>query len=52
MSCAAGGIHQRGEHPQAEPLEQWLAEVLQTYGDVMHELTGCGVQLLNPIQGH
>jgi toxin FitB len=44
-------IHHRGEHPQAELLEQWLAEVWQTYSDVMHELTGCGVQLLNPFQG-
>ena len=45
-------IRHRGDQPQAKLLEQWLAEVLQTYGDVMHELTGCGVQLLNPSQGH
>ncbi|WP_259732912.1 PIN domain-containing protein [Synechococcus sp. CS-1331] len=26
-------IRHRGDQPQAQLLEQWLAEVLQTYGD-------------------
>ena len=39
-------IHNRGEHPQAELLEQWLAEVLQTYGDRVLDLDGDGSDLL------
>ena len=38
-------IHHRGEHPQAELLEQWLAEVLQTYGDRVLDLDGDGSDL-------
>ena len=48
-------IRYRGDKPQAERLEQWLAEVLQTYSDRLLHLDGenfasCGVRLLNPYQ--
>ena len=38
-------LHNRGEHPQAELLEQWLAEVLQTYGDRVLDLDGDAAQI-------
>ena len=45
----------RGDKPQAERLEQWLAEVLQTYSDRLLHIDGdnfasYGVRLLNPYQ--
>ena len=48
-------IRHRGDKPQAERLEQWLAEVLQTYSDRLLHLDGdnfasCEVRLLNPFQ--
>ena len=56
-ACADTGllIRHRGDKPQAERLEQWLAEVLQTYSDRLLHLDGdnfasCGVRLLNPYQ--
>lgn len=34
-----------GHHPQAQLLEQWLVEVLQTYGDRVLDLNGdAGIQ--------
>jgi toxin FitB len=38
-------IHHRGDHPQALLLEQWLAEVLQTYGDRVLDLDGDAAQI-------
>jgi hypothetical protein len=48
-------IRHRGDKPQAERLEQWLAEVLQTYSDRLLHLdcdnfASCEVRLLNPFQ--
>ena len=45
----------RGDKPQAERLEQWLAEVLQTYSDRLLHIDGdnfasYGLRLLNPFQ--
>ncbi len=38
-------IRHRGDHPQAEQLEQWLLEVLQTYGHRVLDLDGDAAQL-------
>ncbi len=38
-------IRHRGDQPQAERLEQWLAEVLQTYGDRVLDLDGDAAQI-------
>jgi predicted nucleic acid-binding protein len=38
-------IRHRGDQPQAELLEQWLAEVLQTYGDRVLDLDGDAAQI-------
>jgi toxin FitB len=38
-------IRHRGDQPQAKLLEQWLAEVLQTYGDRVLDLDGDAAQI-------
>ena len=38
-------IRHRGDHPQAKQLEQWLLEVLQTYGNRVLDLDGDAAQL-------
>ena len=38
-------IRHRGDQTQAERLEQWLAEVLQTYGDRVLDLDGDAAQI-------
>ena len=38
-------IRHRGDQPQAQVLEQWLAEVLQAYGDRVLELDGDAAQI-------
>ena len=38
-------IRHRGDHPQAQLLEQWLDDVLQTYGDRVLDLDGDAAQL-------
>ena len=38
-------IRQRGDQPQAQLLEQWLAEVLQAYGDRVLDLDGDAAQI-------
>ena len=38
-------IRHRGDQPQAERLGQWLAEVLQTYGDRVLDLDGDAAQI-------
>ena len=38
-------IRYRGDHRQAQLLEQWLAEVLQTYGDRVLNLDGDAGQI-------
>ena len=38
-------IRHRGDQPQAELLEKWLAEVLQTYGDQVLDLDGDAAQI-------
>ncbi len=38
-------IRNRGDQPQAKLLEQWLAEVLQTYGDRVLDLDGDAAQI-------
>jgi predicted nucleic acid-binding protein len=38
-------IRHRGDHPQAQLLEQWLVEVLQAYGDRVLHLDGDAAQL-------
>jgi len=38
-------IRHRGDHPQAQLLEQWLVEVLQTYGDRVLDLDGDAAQI-------
>ena len=38
-------IRHRGDHPQALLLEQWLLEVLQTYGDRVLDLDGDAAQI-------
>jgi predicted nucleic acid-binding protein len=38
-------IRHRGDHPQAQLLEQWLMEVVQTYGDRVLDLDGDAAQL-------
>jgi len=38
-------IRHRGDHRQAQMLEQWLAEVLQTYGDRVLNLDGDAAQI-------
>ena len=38
-------IRHRGDQPQAQLLEQWLAEVLQTYGDRVLDLDGDAAQI-------
>ncbi len=38
-------IRHRGGYPQAQLLEQWLAEVLQTYGDRVLDLDGDAAQI-------
>lgn len=38
-------IRHRGDQPQAQLLEQWLEEVLQTYGDRVLKLDGDAAQL-------
>jgi predicted nucleic acid-binding protein len=38
-------IRHRGDHPQALRLEQWLAEVLQEYGDRVLGLDGEAAQI-------
>lgn len=40
-----GLIRHRGDHPQAELLEQWLVDVLQTYGDRVLDLDGDAAQI-------
>ncbi len=43
-------IRHRGDKPQAERLEQWLAEVLQTYGDRVLDLDSDAAQLWGRLQ--
>ncbi|WP_186593807.1 type II toxin-antitoxin system VapC family toxin [Synechococcus sp. RS9909] len=38
-------IRYRGDHPQAQLLEQWLLEVLETYGDRVLDLDGDAAQI-------
>ena len=38
-------IRHRGDHPQALLLEQWLGDVLQTYGDRVLDLDGDAAQI-------
>ena len=38
-------IRHRGDHPQAQQLEHWLMELLQTYGDRVLHLDGDAAQL-------
>ncbi len=38
-------IRHRGDHPQAQLLEQWLVDVLRTYGDRVLHLDGDAAQL-------
>lgn len=38
-------IRHRGDQPQAQLLEQWLEEVLQTYGDRVLKLDGDAAQI-------
>ena len=38
-------IRHRGDQPQAKLLEQWLAEVLKTYGDRLLDLDGDAAQI-------
>ena len=38
-------IRHQGDHRQAQLLEQWLAEVLQTYGDRVLNLDGDAAQI-------
>ena len=38
-------IRHRGDHPQAQLLEQWLVDVLQTCGDRVLDLDGDAVQI-------
>jgi predicted nucleic acid-binding protein len=38
-------IRHRGDHPQAQLLEQWLVDVLRTYGDRVLNLDGDAAQL-------
>jgi toxin FitB len=38
-------IRHRGDHAQAKQLEQWLLEVLQTYGDRVLDLDGDAAQI-------
>ena len=38
-------IRHRGDHPQAELLEQWLIDVLETYGDRVLDLDGDAAQI-------
>lgn len=38
-------IRHRGDHPQAALLEQWLEEVLQSYGDRVLDLDGDAAQI-------
>jgi len=38
-------IRHRGDQPQAQLLEQWLEEVLQTYGDRVLKLDGDATQI-------
>jgi toxin FitB len=38
-------IRHRGDHPQALLLEQWLVEVLQSYGDRVLDLDGDAAQI-------
>jgi predicted nucleic acid-binding protein len=42
-------IRHRGDQPQAQLLEQWLAEVLQTYGDRVLDPNGDGSDLLHDL---
>ena len=43
-------IRHRGDQPHAQLLEQWLAEVLQTYGDRVLDLDGDAVQIWGRLQ--
>ena len=43
-------IRHRGDQPQAQLLEQWLAEELQTYGDRVLDLDGDAVQIWGRLQ--
>lgn len=38
-------IRHRGDHPQAQLLEQWLVEVVQTYSDRVLDLDGDAAQI-------
>lgn len=38
-------IRHRGDHPQAQRLEQWLVDVLKTYGDRVLHLDGDAAQI-------
>jgi toxin FitB len=45
LRCGVELIRHRGDQPQAKLLEQWLAEVLQTYGDRVLDLDGDAAQI-------